>query len=36
MHLSEVNTPPPKGGGFTERLKSAIAAEAAALPAQAG
>ncbi len=31
-----VNTPPPKGGGFVLRLKSAIPAEAGLFPAQAG
>ena len=31
-----VNAPPPEGGGFILRLKSAIAAKAAAIPAQAG
>ncbi len=36
MLVGRVNTPPPKGGGFILRLKSAIPAEAGLSPADAG
>ncbi|MFQ5642044.1 MAG: hypothetical protein ACE5IR_29075, partial [bacterium] len=35
-NAQKVNTPPPKGGGFVLRLKSAIPAKAGLAPADAG